>query len=163
MLRIQAPVIMKVCSILEEQIREANQQLGGPKVKVCRYLTDGFYATIGRGADKHTARLHVRRGIVLRVSALCIKTEFRRRTDRDTLSWSPVSSSIHYPSSLSVDIQWFRMDVVAEGTALWAYNRLRSRIALHHHYGLESSGTENDAMFWLFRKVSSRQETLPNK
>ncbi|EHA25608.1 hypothetical protein ASPNIDRAFT_42025, partial [Aspergillus niger ATCC 1015] len=47
----------------------------------------------------------------------------------------------------------YTMDVVAEGAALWAYNRLRSRIALHHHYGLESSGTENDAMFWLFKKV----------
>ncbi|GLA19147.1 hypothetical protein AnigIFM62618_006810 [Aspergillus niger] len=129
MLRIQAPVIMKVCSILEEQIREANQQLGGPRVKHV-YMCGG---------------------------ASC--SEYLRCALRQNFAGEQIE--IHYPEA--------PMDVVAEGAALWAYNRLRSRIALHHHYGLESSGTETDAMFWLFRKGedcdigSQRDFTVPCK
>ncbi|XRM43911.1 hypothetical protein ABZX51_007067 [Aspergillus tubingensis] len=126
MLRLQAPVVTKICSVLEDIISQGHRKSGAPIVK--HVYVSGAMA----------------RSIYLRSAIDKLFAESQIET--------------HYPSS--------PQNAVAEGAALWGYNRLRLVEHLHHHYGIETPALPDGAMdldddnhpfTWVLKKVSSSQ------
>ncbi|GKZ32204.1 hypothetical protein AbraIFM66950_001412 [Aspergillus brasiliensis] len=150
MLRLQSPVITRICSVLEDNISRGNRDFGSPMVKVrehpivilcLQWLTTTQHVYVS-GA---TARSIYLRGALEKIFANSL-------------------IKIRYPE--------FPQNVVAGGAALWGYDRLRLVEHLHHHYGIETPAPPEGAMdvdgnmppiTWVLRKVSlSRVHSYAN-